>query len=179
MLVFSILGLGAIAANPCWADTKHPKQEKHMAFDYINQPPAFWKSNLSDEAYRVCREKGTEIAGSGQYDKFYEKGVYYCACCGGDYALFDSKAKYDSGTGWPSFWAPIDPSHINLHTEEDALSRLLGATTEVRCARCLSHLGHVFDDGPTDKTGKRYCMNSVALSFTPEGEKPKRTYPEP
>jgi len=150
-----------------------------MRFDYKNQLNEFWKANLSPEVYRICREKGTEQAGTGKYDKFYEAGTYYCACCGGDYPLFDSKTKFDSGTGWPSFWAPIDASHVSLISESNILSRLVGAVTEVRCARCDGHLGHVFNDGPKEHTGKRYCMNSVALTFSPTGQKPQRTFPDP
>lgn len=145
--------------------------------DYKNKPEAYWQTNLSGEAYRVCRQQGTERAFSGKYDKFYKKGTYYCACCGGDYSLFSSKAKFDSKTGWPSFWEPIHPTHVELIKDTSLIHQFLGARIEVRCARCGSHLGHVFDDGPLP-TGKRYCMNSVALTFTPEGETPKRTFSE-
>ncbi len=145
--------------------------------NYKNQPDTYWKKVLSPEVYHICRQKGTERAFSGQYDKFSEKGTYYCACCGGDYPLFRSQAKFDSKTGWPSFWEPIQPSHVELTKETNVISRFLGARTEVRCARCGSHLGHVFDDGPPP-TGKRYCMNSLALTFTSDGKTPQRTFPE-
>jgi len=153
-------------------------QSEVFAVNYKNQPDSFWKQALSPEVYRICRQKGTERAGTGQYDNFYKKGTYYCACCGGDYPLFSSKAKYDSKTGWPSFWEPISPESLELVKETNLISRALGATVEVRCGRCGSHLGHVFNDGP-NPTGKRYCMNSLALTFTPQGQKPKRTFPAP
>lgn len=144
--------------------------------DYKDKPDSYYKKNLSSEAYKVCRENGTERAFSGQYDKFFEAGIYTCLCCGGDYPLYSSKAKFDSKTGWPSFWEPIDPSHVQLALDTSLIHQFLGARTEVRCARCGSHLGHVFDDGPTP-TGKRYCMNSIALHFVPEGEIPERLFP--
>ncbi|MBA3814003.1 MAG: peptide-methionine (R)-S-oxide reductase MsrB [Alphaproteobacteria bacterium] len=151
-----------------------PKKENQVV-DYKNKPDTYYKKNLSPEAYKVCREQGTEKAFSGKYDKFYEKGTYTCACCGGDYPIYNSKAKFDSKTGWPSFWEPIDPSHIELVQDNSLIHQFLGARTEVRCARCGSHLGHVFDDGPPP-TGKRYCMNSVALHFVAEGQTPTRTF---
>ena len=143
--------------------------------DYKTQPATWWQKVLSPVVYNICREEGTEQAFSGKYDHFYEKGIYYCACCGGDYPLYDSMAKFDSKTGWPSFWQPIDPQHVRL-VEDKAW--LVIDRIEVRCGRCDSHLGHVFDDGPPP-TGKRYCMNSLTLVFFSRDQKPLRTFPEP
>lgn len=144
-----------------------------MPIDYHIKTDEFWKTHLQPEVYHICRQKGTEPAGSGKYDHFFEKGTYYCACCGGDHALFSSEAKYDSGTGWPSFWEPISPVSITLREDRDGLFGWIASRTEVTCSRCGGHLGHVFDDGPAEHTGLRYCMNSIALKFVPEGQIPQ------
>ena len=123
-----------------------------------------WKEILTSQQFRVLRKKGTERAFTGKYYDHHAKGTYLCGACG--QSLFPSETKFESGTGWPSFYAPVDASSIE--TVRD--SSLFMTRTEVTCSRCGSHLGHVFDDGP-QPTGLRYCLNSVSLDFEPdEGE---------
>src|SRR6266852_179533 len=137
------------------------KSEKTEMTDKVVKSEEEWKKELPPEKFYVLRQAGTERAFTGEYWDNHEPGIYHCAACG--LALFSSKTKFDSGTGWPSFYAPISEANIIQNTD----SSLGMARTEIRCHRCGSHLGHVFDDGPAP-TGLRYCMNSAALQFEKE-----------
>ena len=177
MFVFAGSGVVATIAlrlrhgsNVVEARAKTPKDVKIVEFstsgqrgDTVTVPvmmktDAEWKQQLSPVAYEVTRHEGTEKAYSGQYWNLHDKGLYHCICC--DTVLFSSETKFESGTGWPSFWQPIAKG--NVHESMDLTMGM--QRTAVSCRRCEAHLGHVFEDGPKP-TGLRYCMNSVALKF--------------
>jgi len=132
----------------------------------VKKSDSEWREQLTPEQYRVTREHGTERAFTGPHWDEKAAGSYTCVCCGAP--LFDSGTKFDSGTGWPSFFAPVEPDAVSAHEDRSWFMR----RTEIRCARCDAHLGHVFPDGPAP-TGQRFCMNGTALNFEPEESKEK------
>jgi peptide-methionine (R)-S-oxide reductase len=162
-----IIGAGAAAAAVVaavaawrWFNAAEERTDTPME---VTKTDEEWRNQLTPEQYRVARKKGTEPAFTGRYWDCHDAGTYQCVCCG--QPLFASDTKFDSGTGWPSFWAPLDEHNVALHDDHSAFM----TRTEVTCGRCGAHLGHVFNDGP-QPTGQRYCMNSAALKLTPKGD---------
>lgn len=161
--IIALAGLLLLGASCMEAQQKTTDHTKNPYYSHTNNTPvkisnAEWKKILTGDQYYIAREQGTERAYTGKYWDNHKKGMYYCGACG--HPLFSSETKFDSGTGWPSFYQPLTPQSVAYESDGSAgMER-----TEVQCARCHAHLGHVFDDGPKP-TGKRFCMDGNILDF--------------
>jgi peptide-methionine (R)-S-oxide reductase len=182
----ALLGAGLTVGSGKDKNTRNNRETKSMSYETSQDsvstgetPPELpkdeieWRKRLNRQQYHVLREKGTERAFTGKYWNAHQKGVYRCAGCGAP--LFSSDAKFDSGTGWPSFWKPLEEKNVGSEVD----TSMFMERVEVHCARCGGHLGHVFSDGPAP-TGLRYCINSVSLKLEPaKPPAPKRSQPKP
>lgn len=158
LLTLALVAAGCVTASAQVQSGRLPAYQEPPARYPVTKSEADWRKALTPEQYRILREKGTERAFTGKFWNSKDKGIYRCAGC--DQKLFDSSTKFDSGTGWPSYWKPAAPSAIR-HYKDTSYNTI---RTEVVCSRCGGHLGHVFDDGPRP-TGLRYCINSAALKI--------------